>query len=141
MIPGREAPDRAVTPMPGAKQGREEVTLGESSDMLYARVLTFHVEQGHMTSVIVALNASLAKLNHSPGYKGLLCLEHDGVRNQILIITLWDLEGLASSAQEAEEAMALISDVSDSGVSIRAYEVLGFIPSPNGIPDVALTGI
>jgi hypothetical protein len=127
--------------MPGAKQGREEVTLGESSDMLYARVLTFHVEQGHMTSVIVALNASLAKLNHSPGYKGLLCLEHDGVRNQILIITLWDLEGLASSAQEAEEAMALISDVSDSGVSIRAYEVLGFIPSPNGIPDVALTGI
>jgi heme-degrading monooxygenase HmoA len=124
-----------------AKQGKETVTLGESSDMLYARVLTFHVEQDHMSSVIVALNSSLAKLNDSPGYKGLLCLEHDGVRNQILIITLWDSEGLASSAQEAQEAMALISDVSDSGVSIRAYEVLGLIPSPDGIPDVALTRI
>ena len=141
MTSDRRNTSRAVTPVTPETQGKGRVTLGESSEMLYARVLTFHVEQDHMTSVIVALNASLAKLNSSPGYKGLLCLEHDGVRNQILIITLWDSEGLASSAQEAQEAMALISDVSDSGVSIRAYEVLGFIPSPDGIPDVALTPI
>lgn len=107
--------------------------------MLYARVSTFHVEQDHMPQVIEALNTSLAKLNHSPGYKGLLCLELDGVRNQIVIITLWNAVGLALSTQEAEDAMALISDVSDSGVSSRAYEVLGFIPGPDGIPDVALT--
>jgi hypothetical protein len=141
VIPRSRNTSRAVTPMTRAKQGKGEVTLGDSSDMLYARVLTFHVEQDHMSSVIVALNASLAKLNHSPGYKGLLCLEHDGVRNQLLIITLWDSEGLALSAQEAQEAMASISDVSDSGVSTREYEVLGFIPSPDGIPDVALTGM
>jgi hypothetical protein len=92
-----------------------------------------------MTSAIEALNASVARLNQSPGYKGLLCLEHDGVRNQILIITLWDAVGLASSAQAAGDAMALISDVTHSGVSNQAYEVLGFVPSPDGIPNVALT--
>jgi len=35
--------------------------------------------------------------------------------------------------------MALISDVTHSGVSNQAYEVLGFVPSPDGIPNVALT--
>ena len=109
--------------------------------MLYARVSTFHVEQRHLPSVIESLNVSLEKLNVSPGYKGLLCLEHDGVRNQVLIITLWDAEGLASSAKEDGDAMALISDVTDSGVSSRAYEVLGFVPSRDGIPNVRLTGM
>jgi hypothetical protein len=94
-----------------------------------------------MPSVIDSLNLSREKLNHSSGYKGLLCLEHDGVRNQVLIITLWDADGLASSAQEDGDAMALISDVTDSGVSSRAYEVPGFVPSRDGIPNVPLTGI
>jgi heme-degrading monooxygenase HmoA len=123
-----------------ADQDGPEAPIKESSDMLYARVSTFHVEQGYMPSVIKALDNSLEKLNHSPGYKGLLCLEHDGVRNQVLIITLWDAVGFASSAQEAGDAMALLSDVTDSGVSSRAYEVLGFVPSHDGIPNVALTG-
>lgn len=122
-----------------ANHRKSEAPLVESSKGLYARVATLHVEQEHMTSAIEALNASVARLNQSPGYKGLLCLEHDGVRNQILIITLWDAVGLASSAQAAGDAMALISDVTHSGVSNQAYEVLGFVPSPDGIPNVALT--
>jgi hypothetical protein len=124
-----------------ANQDNAGVTVGESSQVLYARVSTFHVEQQHMPSVIEALDASLGTLNHSAGYKGLLCLEHEGVRNQLLIITLWDEVGLASSAQEAGDAMALISDVTNSGVSSRTYEVLGLIPGPDGIPNVPLTGI
>lgn len=127
--------------MTAADEGGRGAPLGESSQMLYARVSTFHVEQRHMPSVIEALNVSLEKLNDSPGYKGLLCLEHDGVRNQVLIITLWDAGGLASSAQEDGDTMALISDVTDSGVSSRAYEVLGFVPSRDGIPNVPLTGM
>jgi hypothetical protein len=124
-----------------ANDDKSEGTLVELPKELYARVATLHVEQEHMPSAIEALNASLATLNQSPGYKGLLCLEHDGIRNQILIITLWDTEGLASSAQVAGDAMALISDVTHSGVSNQAYQVLGFVPSPDGIPNVALTGM
>ena len=121
-----------------ANRGESEATAGDTSQALYAQVSTFHVEQEHMPSVVEALDASLATLNKSPGYKGLLALEHDGVRNQLVIITLWDAAGLPSSAQEAEEAMALISDVTNSGVSSRAYGVLGFIPGCDGIPNVAL---
>jgi len=122
-----------------ANQGKPGVTLGDSN-VLFARVSTFHIEQDHMPLVIEALNTSLARLNHSSGYKGLLCLEHDGVRNQIMIITLWDAVGLAATAQQVEDALSLVSDASDTGVTSRTYEVLGFIPSPDGIPHVALTG-
>jgi hypothetical protein len=121
-----------------ANHGKSEGALVDSSQGLYARVATLHVEHEHMPSAIEALNASLAKLDQSPGYKGLLCLEHDGIRNQILVITLWDAVGLASSAQVAGDAMALISAVTRSGVSNQAYEVLGFVPGPDGIPNVAL---
>lgn len=91
-----------------------------------------------MPSVIEALNHSLAKLDHSPGYKGLLCLEHDGVRNQMIIITLWETADTAATAHRAEDALALVSDATDTGVTSRAYEVLALIPCPDGIPSVAL---
>jgi hypothetical protein len=57
-----------------------------------------------------------------------------------MIITLWDAVGLAATAQQVEDALSLVSDASDTGVTSRTYEVLGFIPSPDGIPNVALTG-
>lgn len=121
-----------------ANQSKSAETSSEPPGALYARVSTLHVEQDHMPSVIEALNHSFAKLDHSPGYKGLLCLQHDGVRNQMIIITLWESADAAATAHRAEEALAMISDATDTGVASRAYEVLAFIPCPDGIPRVAL---
>jgi hypothetical protein len=121
-----------------ANRPKSAETSSESSAELYARVSTFHVEHDHMPSVIEALNQSLTKLDHNPGYKGLLCLEHDGVRNQLIIITLWNTADLAATAHRAEDALALIFDATDTGVTSWAYEVLALLPCPDGLPRVAL---
>lgn len=121
-----------------ANQPKSAETSRESPNALYARVSTFHVEHDHMPSVIEALNQSLTKLDHNPGYKGLLCLEHDGVRKQLIIITLWSTADLAATAHRAEDALASLFDATDTGVTSWAYEVLALLPSPDGIPRVAL---
>ena len=122
-----------------ANQPKSAETSSESPAALYARVSTFHVEHDHMPSVIEALNQSLTQLDHNPGYKGLLCLEHDGVRNQLIIITLWGTADLAATAHRAEDALALIFDATDTGVTSWAYEVLALLPCPDGIPKVVLS--
>ena len=107
--------------------------------MMYARVLTFHTDIDHMPAVITALDEALARFRRTPGFKGLLCLEHDGFREQVVIITLWDATGLAATAGEAEEARELIADATDIGVTSRSYEVLGFVPGAGVIEEVALS--
>ena len=121
-----------------ANQAKSAEASRESRGALSVKVSTFHVEQDHMPSVIEALNHSLEELDHSPGYKGLLCLEHDGIRNQMIIITLWETADGVATADGAEDALALISDATDTGVTSRTYEVLALIPCPDGIPSVAL---
>ena len=120
-----------------SKNGEESRELPGA---LSAMVSTFHVEQDHMPSVIEAVNQSLAKLDHSPGYRGLLCLEQDGVRDEMIIITLWETGDAAATAHRAEydPLAASISDATRAVVTSRAYEVLAFVPCPDGIPSVAL---
>jgi len=100
--------------------------------MVYARVLTFHVEADHMPTVIEALQGALDRWRDHSGFRGLLCLEHDGLREEVMIIALWDASCLAETARQAEEARELIADATDAGVASRAYEVLGFVPGVAG---------
>lgn len=97
-------------------------------DPLFARALTFHVGAEEAPSVIDALDRALARYRRIAGFQGLLCLEHGGLRPQVMIVTLWDRTGLGTTADDAEEARRLIAEVTDIGVTSRTYEVLGFLP-------------
>jgi len=64
-----------------------------------------------------------------PDFRGLVCLEHDdNVRNEVIVITLWDGQGLDDTAAEAEASRRQIADAIDLGVSSRCYEVLRLVP-------------
>jgi len=95
---------------------------------VYARVLTFHVDDEHLPLVRDALDVAMVRWREQGGFQGLLCMEHDGLREQVMLITLWDTRGLATTAHQAEEARELISDATDAGVSSCTYEILGFVP-------------
>jgi hypothetical protein len=103
---------------------------------MFARELGLHVEREHMQLLIRAIDTSLVRFRHSPGFKGLLCLEHDGLRDQVMIITLWDESGLAATAQDAEDARTAIAEATNTGVTSRVFRVLGHFQGAAGIPDV-----
>jgi len=99
---------------------------------VYARVLTFQVDDEHMPVLCHALDAAMTRWRHRAGFRGLLCMEHDGLREQVMLITLWDAGGLATTASQAEEARELIADATEAGVSSCTYEILGFVPAGAG---------
>ena len=101
--------------------------------MTYARIVTFHVDREHMPGVIEALDTALYRFRHDPGFEGLLCLEHDGPRQQVMIITLWDTEGLMATAWDAEAASQLIADATDTDITSRVFQVLGFVPGASAV--------
>jgi len=123
----RRAGDRSGAPHPGTGGGT-----------LHARVLTFHADANSMPQVVAALDASLRGYAREPGFKGLLCLERDGLRDQVMIITLWDAHGAQATAHKAEDVRELIAAAADMGVTSRAFEVLGFIPGPSTVDEVVL---
>ena len=89
-----------------------------------ARVMTFHVDPDDMPAVMQALDAARERFEHDDSFKGMLCLEEDGLRNQLVIVTLWEGAGLDASADEAEEAKTRIASATDTGVTSRTYDVL-----------------
>lgn len=95
-----------------------------------ARLMTLHVDPDDMPAVASALETAVARFEQEDSYRGLLCLEESGLRNQLVIITLWDAAGLADTAHEADAAKELISAATDTGVTSRTYEVLRFVPHP-----------
>ena len=56
--------------------------------MTNARVLTFHIDPGSEEELVQALDEEAAKLAQCPGFGGLLCLNQDGHREQIVVISL-----------------------------------------------------
>ena len=95
--------------------------------MTQARVLTFHIDADELPGLTEALDSVGETFAKSPDFVGLVCLEHDSVRNEIVIITLWDGQGLEDSERDAELARHRIAATTDLGVSSKCYEVLRMV--------------
>jgi len=95
-----------------------------------ARVLTFHIDSHHLPALTKALDGVVERCNKHSDFRGLVCLEHDNVRDEIIVITLWDGQGLETTVAEAEVSRQQIADAVDLGVSSKCYEVLRLVPGP-----------
>jgi len=93
-----------------------------------ARVLTFSVDSQHLPGLTDALDLASNKLAEHPDFRGLLGLENNSGRHEIVVITLWDGQGLEDTAAESEASRQLIETAVDLGVSSKCYEVLSFDP-------------
>jgi hypothetical protein len=91
-------------------------------------VLTFHVESRHLAGLRDALDAVSEGFAHNPHFRGLVCLEHDSVRHQILVISLWDAAALEETQEESDLAQAQIAAAIDLGVNTTTYTVMRLVP-------------
>ena len=67
------------------------------------------------------------RFTQHPDFEGLVCLEHDSVLHQIIVITLWGGRGLEDTQAESEVAQQQIAAATDFGVSSICYEVVRLI--------------
>ena len=79
-----------------------------------------------MTDVVEVMDDAIERLATYPGFGGMLGMVDDGQRPQVLMISLWDAEGLKATAEEAEEARRRIAETADTGVTSRTLSVLRF---------------
>jgi len=93
-----------------------------------ARVFTFHADSRQLPGIIKALDGVAERVAKHPDFRGLVCLEHDNVRNEVIVITLWDGQGLEDTAAEAEASRRQIADAVDLGVSNKCYDVVRLVP-------------
>jgi hypothetical protein len=98
--------------------------------MTKARVLSFHVDADELPGLTEALDGVAETLALNSDFVGLVCLEHDNVRNEIMVITLWDGDGLEDSVGDAERARHRIAATTDLGVSSKCYDVLRLVRGP-----------
>jgi len=92
--------------------------------MTNARVLTFHIDDAAEDDLVEALDEEAARLSQCHGFGGLLCLKQRGVRDHIMVITLWDDEGLAATQLDHERSKKHIASTTDLGVMSQTHEVL-----------------
>ena len=93
--------------------------------MTRARAFAFHADSRQLPGITKSLDRVAERVAKHPDFRGLVCLEHDDdVRNEVIVITLWDGQGLDDTAAEAEASRRQIADAIDLGVSSRCYEVL-----------------
>ena len=102
--------------------------------MTNARVLTFSVDSEHLPGLAAALDVASEKLGKNPDFRGVLCLENESRRHEVVVISLWDGEGLSDTAVEAEISRQLIEVAVDLGVTSKCYRVLGFDPGAIRLP-------
>lgn len=100
--------------------------------MTNARVLTFHIAPESEADLVRALDVEAAKLAQCPGFGGLLCLKQDGHREHIMVISLWDDEGIATTAAAHERTRQHIAATTDLGVTSQQHKVLRLIPHGSG---------
>jgi len=96
--------------------------------MTRARVLSFHIDSDELVGLSEALDGVAAMFADQSDFRGLVCLTRDSVRKEIMVITLWDGEGLEATQEGSDEARRRIASTTDLGVSSRSYEVLRLVP-------------
>ena len=55
--------------------------------MTRARVFTFHADSRQLPGIIKALDGVAERVAKHPDFRGLVCLEHDNVRNEVIVVT------------------------------------------------------
>jgi hypothetical protein len=103
-----------------------------------ARVLSFHVDSDRVLELTEALDRVSLRFNENPDFRGLLCLNHDTGRNQIMVITLWDGSGLEETQAESDYGRNQIAATSDLGVNSTSYDVLRFVQGSVPLEDDVL---
>jgi len=93
-----------------------------------ARVLSFHIDSHELVGLSEALDGVAAMFADQSDFRGLVCLTHDGVRKEVMVITLWDGEGLEATQEGSDEARERIASTTDLGVGSKVYEVLRLVP-------------
>lgn len=101
--------------------------------------MTFHVDRAHMPKFLDALDLAVGRFVDYPGFEGFLCLEHDGARQQVTVISLWNAEKMDADA--TEEARRLAREASDLGVTSRTDNVLRFASSSTRLLEPQLAGV
>jgi hypothetical protein len=91
-----------------------------------ARVLTFHVDGDRMSDVVKAMDDTIERSADHPGFVAMLGLVDDSQRPQVLMISLWDDQGLKATASDAEEGRSQVAETADTGVTSRTLSVLRF---------------
>jgi hypothetical protein len=91
--------------------------------------MTFHVDKDQMSTLLAALDVAMERFATYAGFGGFLCLEHDGARQQVTVISLWNAEQMDPAA--TEEARELIRVATDLGVTNRTDKVLRFVSEGN----------
>jgi len=101
-----------------------------------ARVLTFHVDGDELPALVDALDGVAEMFAHNSDFRGLVCLEHDSTRNEIMVITLWDGRGIQDTQHDSELARRRIAATTDLGVSSKCYHVLRMVPGSAALDGV-----
>ena len=109
--------------------------------MTRARVLSFHIDADELPGLTAALDGVARMFADHPDFRGLVCLEHRGPRNEILVMTLWDGHGLDDTQQDSEIARQRIAATTDLGVSSRCYDVLRLVPGSATLEKVLANGL
>lgn len=115
-------PDKGLLPLEAGIGTRHTAIVTK------ARVLTFHVDAYELPGLTEAIDDISQQFERRSDFRGLVCLEHDGIRNEIIVITMWDGEGLESTEAESEDARHRIAATTDLGVTSKHYDVLRLIP-------------
>ena len=103
--------------------------------MTRARVQTFHIDSHEVLDLFEALDGVAEMFAHHADFGGLVCLTRDSVRKEIIVITLWEGEGLDVTQKGSELARERIAATTDLGVSTKCYEVLRLVPGESVLGD------
>src|ERR1700692_1236992 len=91
-------------------------------------MLTFHLQHLGLPSLMEALDAGAAHLAGHPDFRGFVCLDHDSLRHQIIIVSLWDGDGLEDTEEAFAVATRQIAACVELGMNRTEYEVLRLVP-------------
>jgi hypothetical protein len=89
-----------------------------------ARVLTFHVDDDELPELTKAVDSVAIEYSLVEGFRGLLCLKRAGLRNEMIVIPLWDAGEVEATDVQSEASRRRIAATTDLGVCTRRYEVL-----------------
>ena len=100
----------------------------EQNRRLEAVVQTFHVDKAHMPELAAGLDEAVERFTLSPHFGGLLCLEKEGLRQQVTVVVLWDPDTMELFSPQVDEAHREIAASTDLGVTTQSHRVVRFVP-------------
>lgn len=91
-------------------------------------VLSCHVNSRELPDLTEILDGVTKQFAGRSDFRGLVYLEDNHARHQIVIITLWDGNELEDTQAEVELARERIAATTEMAVSSRGYSVVRLVP-------------